>query len=171
MKKIIILTILSTLIISCENEKKYGYVSIDDDKTKMIKKVFKSVSKEDITYLEQVFSNDLVFINSDNEEFNKEEFIASVKDIFDLFENIKFDVDNMGDAEDSEIETNYYSNGLVWTAVWNNFSAKGKYSGKEISFPFHISYQWKGNKITKEVQYFSTKAFDNEKVARENITK
>ena len=77
----------------------------------------------------------------------------------------------MRDAEDSEIETNYYSNGLVWTAVWNNFSAKGKYSGKEISFPFHISYQLKGNKITKEVQYFSTKAFDNEKIARENITK
>jgi|TARA_B110000263_G_C15219068_1_gene468991 hypothetical protein len=44
----------------------------------MIKKIFKNVSKEDITYLEQVFSNDLVFINSDNEEFNKEEFIAGV---------------------------------------------------------------------------------------------
>ena len=137
----------------------------------MIKKVFNSVSNEEITYLEEVFSSDLIFTNSDNEEFNKDEFIAGVKDIFDLFEDIKFDVDNMGDAEDSEIETNYYSNGLVWTAVWNNFSAKGKYSGKEISFPFHISYQWKGNKIIKEVQYFSTKVFDNEKIARENISK
>ena len=159
------------VIISCKNENKYGYISIDDDKTEMIKKVFNSVSNEEITYLEEVFSSDLIFTNSDNEEFNKDEFIAGVKDIFDLFEDIEFDVDNMGDAEDSEIETNYYSNGLVWTAVWNNFSAKGKYSGKEISFPFHISYQWKGNKIIKEVQYFSTKVFDNEKIARENISK
>ena len=171
MKKIILISILSIVTISCKNENKYGYISIDDDKTEMIKKVFNSVSNEEITYLEEVFSNDLIFINSDNEEFNKDEFIAGVKDIFDLFEDIKFDVDNMGDAEDSEIETNYYSNGLVWTAVWNNFSAKGKYSGKEISFPFHISYQWKGNKIIKEVQYFSTKVFDNEKIARENISK
>jgi|TARA_B110000438_G_scaffold97070_1_gene96169 hypothetical protein len=171
MKKIILISILSIVTISCKNENKYGYISIDDDKTEMIKKVFNSVSNEEITYLEEVFSSDLIFTNSDNEEFNKDEFIAGVKDIFDLFEDIKFDVDNMGDAEDSEIETNYYSNGLVWTAVWNNFSAKGKYSGKEISFPFHISYQWKGNKIIKEVQYFSTKVFDNEKIARENISK
>ena len=171
MKKIILISIISIVTISCKNENKYGYISIDDDKTEMIKKVFNSVSNEEITYLEEVFSNDLIFINSDNEEFNKDEFIAGVKDIFDLFEDIKFDVDNMGDAEDSEIETNYYSNGLVWTAVWNNFSAKGKYSGKEISFPFHISYQWKGNKIIKEVQYFSSKVFDNEKIARENISK
>ena len=171
MKKIILISILSIVTISCKNENKYVYISIDDDKTEMIKKVFNSVSNEEITYLEEVFSSDLIFTNSDNEEFNKDEFIAGVKDIFDLFEDIEFDVDNMGDAEDSEIETNYYSNGLVWTAVWNNFSAKGKYSGKKISFPFHISYQWKGNKIIKEVQYFSTKVFDNEKIARENISK
>ena len=167
----ILLSPLREKKLNCKNENKHGYISIDDDKTEMIKKVFNSVSNEEITYLEEVFSNDLIFINSDNEEFNKDEFIAGVKDIFDLFEDIKFDMDNMGDAEDSEIETNYYSNGLVWTAVWNNFSAKGKYSGKEISFPFHISYQWKGNKIIKEVQYFSTKVFDNEKIARENISK
>ena len=115
--------------------------------------------------LENIFSDEMTLVNSNGEELNKSEFIAGVKDMFDSFENITFDEVN-GDANDSETETNYYSNGLVSTAIWNNFTAKGKYTGKEVSFPFHISYLWEGDKIIKEVQYFNLDVFENERNAK-----
>ena len=36
-------------------------------------------------------------------------------------------------------------------------------TGDEVSFPFYIAYKWEGNKITREMQYFNPKVFDNEK--------
>ena len=151
MKKIIVLSIFLSTFYSCNDSIKYGYVSIDDEKSKMIQELFNKVSEEDIEYIENIFSDEMTLVNSNGEELNKSEFIAGVKDMFDSFENITFDEVN-GDANDSETETNYYSNGLVWTAIWNNFTAKGKYTREEVSFPFHISYLWEGDKIIKEVQ-------------------
>ncbi len=165
MKKIIVLSIFLSTFYSCNDSIKYGYVSIDDEKSKMIQELFNKVSEEDIEYIENIFSDEMTLVNSNGEELNKSEFIAGVKDMFDSFENITFDEVN-GDANDSETETNYYSNGLVWTAIWNNFTAKGKYTGKEVSFPFHISYLWEGDKIIKEVQYFNLDVFENERNAK-----
>ena len=168
MKKIIILSIFLLTFYSCNNSTKYGYVSVDDEKSIMIQELFNKVSEEDIEYIENIFSDDMTLVNSNGEESNKNQFIAGVKDMFDSFENISFDEVN-GDANDSEIETNYYSNGLVWTAIWNNFTAKGKYTEKEVSFPFHISYLWKDDKIIKEVQYFNPDVFETEKNAKAEV--
>ena len=165
MKKIIILSIFLSTFYSCNNSTEYGYVSVDDEKSKMIQELFNKVSEEDIEYIENIFSDEMTLVNSNGEELNKSEFIAGVKDMFDSFENITFDEVN-GDANDSETETNYYSNGLVWTAIWNNFTAKGKYTKKEVSFPFHISYLWKDDKIIKEVQYFNPDVFETERNAK-----
>jgi len=165
MKKLIILSIFLSTFYSCNNSTKYGYVSVDDEKSKMIQELFNKVSEEDIEYIENIFSDDMTLVNSNGEELNKNQFIAGVKDMFDSFENISFDEVN-GDANDSETETNYYSNGLVWTAIWNNFTAKGKYTEKEVSFPFHISYLWKDDKIIKEVQYFNPDVFETERNAK-----
>ena len=165
MKKIIVLSIFLSTFYSCNDSIKYGYVSIDDEKSKMIQELFNKVSEEDIEYIENIFSDEMTLVNSNGEELNKSEFIAGVKDMFDSFENITFDEVN-GDANDSETETNYYSNGLVWTAIWNNFTAKGKYTEEEVSFPFHISYLWEGDKIIKEVQYFNLDVFENERNAK-----
>ena len=165
MKKIIILSIFLSTFYSCNDSIKYGYVSIDDEKSKMIQELFNKVSEDVYKRQENIFSDEMTLVNSNGEELNKSEFIAGVKDMFDSFENITFDEVN-GDANDSETETNYYSNGLVWTAIWNNFTAKGKYTGEEVSFPFHISYLWEGDKIIKEVQYFNLDVFENERNAK-----
>ena len=45
--------------------------------------------------------------------------------------------------------------------------ADGKYTGKEISIRFHISYLWKDNKIIEEVQFFNPTAFNEEGKAKE----
>ena len=101
-------------------------VKIDDDNSKMIQKVFESVENEEIEYLKQVFSEDLEFTDSHGKILNKEEFIAGVENIFDLFDDIKFKESQYEDHDNLEIETTYYSNGNVWTSIWSEFSAKGK---------------------------------------------
>ena len=157
MKKILLL--LLVVIYSCQTP--HGYVAIEDERSEIIKTLFKNVSEENIDYLKEVFSDDMTFVDSKNNTKDKAGFIAGIEGLFDMFEDISFeDVD--GNSTGSEIETNTYHNGIIWTNVWNTFSATGKYTGQKVSFPFHISYQWDGLKISREVQFFDTAVFDKE---------
>ena len=166
MKKIIVLFLTS--LFACEEP--HGIISTTDEKSDIIRNVYKNVSEEKISYLKKVFSEDLVFVDPKRNSFNKSEFIASTENIFDLFEDITFE-ETVSDGLGTEIETNVFSNGVIWTNVWNTFTAKGKYTGQKISFPFHISYQWKDNKIVKEVQYYDTADFDKEINAKAAVNK
>jgi len=166
MKKILVLFLIS--LFACEEP--HGIISTTDEKSDIIRNIYKNVSEEKIGYLKKVFSEDLVFVDPKRNSFNKSEFIASTENIFDLFEDITFE-ETVSDGLGTEIETNVFSNGVIWTNVWNTFTAKGKYTGQKISFPFHISYQWKDNKIVKEVQYYDTANFDKEINAKAAVNK
>ena len=161
MKKIALLLVFAVL--SCQNP--YGTVTTEDEKSAIIATVFKNVGDEQIEYLKDVFSDKMELVNSQGASSNKTSFIAGVENMMDLFDDIRF-TDMNGDAEGAEIETNTYANGIVWTNIWNTFSATGKYTGQEVNFPFHISYQWEGNKIIKEVQFFDTTEIENEMNAK-----
>ena len=161
MKNLIFLTSLS-IISSCGQP--FAKIEVTDEKSKIIEKIFQEVSAENTDYLEEVFSDEMKMVNPKEVEFDKASFISGIKDMYDLFDNITFESSD-GDADGSEIETNYYSNGKVWTSIWNNFSATGKYTGQQINIPFHISYQWEGNKIIEEFQFFDMTAFENEATA------
>jgi hypothetical protein len=161
MKNLILLTSLS-IISSCGQP--FAKIEVTDEKSKIIEKIFQEVSAENTDYLEEVFSDEMKMVNPKEVEFDKASFISGIKDMYDLFDNITFESSD-GDADGSEIETNYYSNGKVWTSIWNNFSATGKYTGQQINIPFHISYQWEGNKIIEEFQFFDMTAFENEATA------
>jgi len=162
MRNLILLISLS-IILSCGQQ--FAEIEVTDEKSKIIDKIFQEVSAEKTDYLEQVFSDQMKMVNPKEVEFDKTSFISGIKDMYDLFDNITFESSD-GDADGSEIETNYYSNGKVWTSVWNNFSANGKYTDQQINIPFHISYQWEGNKIIEEFQFFDMTAFENEATAR-----
>ena len=162
MKKTIL---LFSLIIFSSCNQLGSRIEVSDEKSKIIQKIFDEVAAERIDYLEDVFSSEMKMVNSKNEEFNKNQFIIGIKDMLDLFDDISFDNVN-ADADGSEIETNYYSNGNIWSSIWNNFSATGKYTGQKVNFPFHISYKWKGDKIIEEYQFFDLMAFENEANAR-----
>ena len=162
MRNLILLTSLS-IISSCGQP--FAKIEVTDEKSKIIEKIFQEVSAENTDYLEEVFSDEMKMVNPKEVEFDKASFISGIKDMYDLFDNITFESSD-GDADGSEIETNYYSNGKVWTSIWNNFSATGKYTGQQINIPFHISYQWEGNKIIEEFQFFEMPAFENEATAR-----
>ena len=166
MKRILVLFLIS--LFACEEP--HGIISTTDEKSDIIRNVYKNVSEEKISYLKKVFSEDLVFVDPKRNSFNKSEFIGSTENIFDLFEDITFE-ETVSDGLGTEIETNVFSNGVIWTNVWNTFTAKGKYTGQKISFPFHISYQWKDNKIVKEVQYYDTADFDKEINAKAAVNK
>jgi len=162
LRNLILLTSLS-IIMSCGQP--FAKIEVTDEKSKIIEKIFQEVSAENTDYLEEVFSDEMKMVNPKEVEFDKASFISGIKDMYDLFDNITFESSD-GDADGSEIETNYYSNGKVWTSIWNNFSATGKYTGQQINIPFHISYQWEGNKIIEEFQFFDMTAFENEATAR-----
>ena len=162
MRNFILLTSLS-IISSCGQP--FAKIEVTDEKSKIIEKIFQEVSAENTDYLEEVFSDEMKMVNPKEVEFDKASFISGIKTMYDLFDNITFESSD-GDADGSEIETNYYSNGKVWTSIWNNFSATGKYTGQQINIPFHISYQWEGNKIIEEFQFFDMTAFENEATAR-----
>jgi len=162
LRNLILLTSLS-IIMSCGQP--FAKIEVTDKKSKIIEKIFQEVSAENTDYLEEVFSDEMKMVNPKEVEFDKASFISGIKDMYDLFDNITFESSD-GDADGSEIETNYYSNGKVWTSIWNNFSATGKYTGQQINIPFHVSYQWEGNKIIEEFQFFDMTAFENEATAR-----
>ena len=161
MRNLILLTSLS-IISSCGQP--FAKIEVTDEKSKIIEKIFQEVSAENTDYIEEAFSDEMKMVNPKKVEFDKASFISGIKDMYDLFDNITFESSD-GDADGSEIETNYYSNGKVWTSIWNNFSATGKYTGQQINIPFHISYQWEGNKIIEEFQFFDMTAFENEATA------
>ena len=162
LRNLILLTSLS-IIMSCGQP--FAKIEVTDKKSKIIEKIFQEVSAENTDYIEEAFSDEMKMVNPKKVEFDKASFISGIKDMYDLFDNITFESSD-GDADGSEIETNYYSNGKVWTSIWNNFSATGKYTGQQINIPFHISYQWEGNKIIEEFQFFDMTAFENEATAR-----
>ena len=119
LRNLIFLTSLS-IIMSCGQP--FAKIEVTDKKSKIIEKIFQEVSAESTDYLEEVFSDEMKMVNPKEVEFDKVSFISGIKDMYDLFDNITFESSN-GDADGSEIETNYYSNGKVWTSIWNNFSA------------------------------------------------
>ena len=162
LRNLILLTSLS-IIMSCGQP--FAKIEVTDKKSKIIEKIFQEVSAENTDYIEEAFSDEMKMVNPKKVEFDKASFISGIKDMYDLFDNITFESSD-GDADGSEIETNYYSNGKVWTSIWNNFSATGKYTGQQINIPFHVSYQWEGNKIIEEFQFFDMTAFENEATAR-----
>jgi len=161
LRNLILLTSLS-IIMSCGQP--FAKIEVTDEKSKIIEKIFQEVSAENTDYIEEAFSDEMKMVNPKKVEFDKASFISGIKDMYDLFDNITFESSD-GDADGSEIETNYYSNGKVWTSIWNNFSATGKYTGQQINIPFHISYQWEGNKIIEEFQFFDMTSFENEATA------
>ena len=166
------LLIITLFLISCDAPKNnFGYVSIDDEKSRNVVKIFEEVEDEEIGFLKEIFSKDLEFKDPNGTILNKDEFIAGVENIFDLFEDIEFEDSEFVDYDGLAVETTYYTNGQIWTNIWSTFEGKGKYTGNEVSFPFHISYLWKGDKIIGEIQFFSTKVFDAENEAKNNQLK
>lgn len=163
MKKILSLFLLGSIVYSCQQP--YAMVSTNDEKSETIKTLFEKVGEENIDYLKEIFSDSMEFVNPLGDKLNKTGFIAAVENLYELFDDISI-MEMDGDGLGAEVETVSYSNGIVWTNLWNTFSGTGHYTGQKVSFPFHLSYQWDGDKIIKEVQFFDLSVFEKEMNAK-----
>lgn len=162
MKKIIYLFI-ALLFYTCKQP--FANLTTNDQKSEKIKTLFKKVGEENIEYLKEIFSDKMQLVDPLGNTLDKTRFIAGIENLYDLFEDIS--VKNMdGDALGAEVETASYKNGIIWTFIWNTFSATGKYTNQKVSFPFHIAYQWEGDKIIKEVQFFDLSVIEKEMNAK-----
>ena len=164
MNKLLLTISIFTIVASCETN--HGVVKYDDPKTDAIGTVFEYVSNEDNSYLEEIFSKDMFMVNPANDTLYYDDFLWELKicTIYLMTSNLILQMEVTVD----EVETNYYTNGQVWSQIWSSFEATGKYTGEKVSFPFHIAYKWDGDKIIEEYQFFDMTVFKNEEQAKIN---
>ena len=106
---------ITLFLISCDAPKNnFGYVSIDDEKSRNVVKIFEAVEDEEIGFLKEIFSKNLEFKDPNGTILNKDEFIAGVENIFDLFEDIEFEDSEFVDYEGLAVDTTYFTNGMIW---------------------------------------------------------
>mgnify|MGYP001321376511 CR=1 FL=1 len=86
MKKILLLLLVA--VYACQSPN--GTVTTNDERSEIIKTLFKNVSEENIDYLKEVFSDDMTFVDSKNNTKDKAGFIAGIEGLFDMFEDISF---------------------------------------------------------------------------------
>ena len=70
MKKLYTILLVGLFTISCNNtasksDDSFGVVLNDDEKSLMIQKLFEAVEAEDVSYLQNIFSDDLKHTNPD----------------------------------------------------------------------------------------------------------
>ena len=116
MKKLAIVILM--IICSCQSPN--GTVTTNDERSEIIKTLFKQVSEENIDYLKEVFSDDMTFVDARNNTKDKAGFIAGVEGLFEMFDDISFeDVD--GDATGSALHKNdLMPRELALTKIWRD---------------------------------------------------
>ena len=137
------------------------------DRLNVLKKLLNSISNNDSRTINSIYHNDLKHIDPNDKVLNKKERLDHITTITILFDKITFE----------KIEVEYihpqFNQKILhrdqnWTNLWTIFSGIGKFSKKRFSVPIHISHEWVGNKIIKEIQFFNTSFYENEFLAKED---
>ena len=84
MRKLLLLFVV--VICSCQSPN--GTVTTNDERSEIIKTLFKNVSEENIDFLKEVFSDDMTFVDARNNTKDKAGFIAGVEGLFEMFDEI-----------------------------------------------------------------------------------
>lgn len=174
MKKIIMMLAVATALFSCgqkqvEKDAKSdastdslgGTMTTLDAKTKSIQAQIKAYQTKDSTYKgEDLAENIQVYYPSDTtaDLVGKKAYLADFFSNQNLWENANFG--------SLRVITLTLNNGEVWTNIWAIFTAKGKYSGKDILIPVHEAILWVNDKETKEIHFYDTKVVMDELAAK-----
>ena len=136
-------------------------------KSKILKDLFNSFCKKDTGLMKSFYHKDYTLIDPKNNKYKKKDVLKNLKIIYDLFDNINFQKLDLSSLN-SSIITKRYSSDFSTSIVLNTFSADGNFSKKKISIPMHLYYEWSGNKIIREIQFFDLTLFDQEINYRDN---
>ncbi|MDG2396692.1 MAG: CBS domain-containing protein [Flavobacteriaceae bacterium] len=143
-------------------------ITYNIDRLKILKTLLNSISINDYQTINSIYDNDLKHINPNDKVLNKKERLSTISAITLLFDKITF--------KKIEIESIYpqfkqktINRDQNWTNLWTTFNGIGKFSKKRLSVPIHISHQWVGNKIIKEIQLFNTSFYENEFFSKKDL--
>lgn len=148
MKKLFLLGLIFSLILSCDN-KPQQYFS-ESQEIEAIKTRIKAYENQDwTTYKSQFLDSAQVFHNQNTGI----PYLESLKRQQDIIANFA----SYGFVEDKTIlEMVIDKDNNKWVNYWSVWSGKLKANGKEITFPVHLTTQFLDGKILKEYGYYDT---------------
>jgi hypothetical protein len=178
MKKII-LTLFSLSLIHCSlnAEEEKSYLRTKDEISTKIRKYYEEMSKENIKFAENFFSEDVEVSINDLNVKGKKNYIARLNTIHKkLFKDMK--------VEKLHVHTNYFSSealtsdgktageispdeDLVWTNAWGTITGVGRVTNKKISFKMHMDFRTSKGKVIQMFAYYDPTQMNEEIKAHE----
>ena len=173
MKKII-LTLFSLSLIHCSlnAEEEKSYLRTKDEISTKIRKYYEEMSKENIKFAENFFSEDVEVSINDLMVNGKKNYIARLNTIHKkLFKDMK--------VEELHVHTNYFSSealtsdgktageispdeDLVWTNAWGTITGVGRVTNKKISFRMHMDFRTSKGKVIQMFAYYDPTQMNEE---------
>lgn len=173
MKKII-LTLFSLSLIHCSlnAEEEKSYLRTKDEISTKIRKYYEEMSKENIKFAENFFSEDVEVSINDLMVNGKKNYIARLNTIHKkLFKDMK--------VEKLHVHTNYFSSealtsdgktvgeispdeDLVWTNAWGTITGVGRVTNKKISFRMHMDFRTSKGKVIQMFAYYDPTQMNEE---------
>ncbi len=145
MKKNLIILLVATLLISCQNVKvdpapMSGTINESDEKTAIIVKLAKAYEAGTFEEAREYFTSD-----------GKHYFNSTVYTTDQIIEGYNFHsvlYDNL-EHVDPTVTTMYYNNGEIYTNQWADWSGTSKITGEVSENTFHCFWKWQEDKIVE----------------------
>ena len=163
MKKLISLTFIATIVISCAESPKEntstkdsdplsGVFTSHDSKAETLFRNMNLFAKADFSYVSELVTEDFTLQTAGDTAVvakGGEEAIAYWNNIHEIYENIRF--------SEGRLQTFELNNGEVWSAYFGELYAIGKFSKENYAIPLHVWIQWENDKIIRQVDMLDSK--------------
>ena len=172
--KAIILSLLSLSIILCSlnAEEEKSYLRTKDEISMKIRKYYEEMSKENIKFAENFYSDDVKVAINDLDVNGKKDYIARLNTIHKkLFKDMK--------VEELHVHTNYFSSealtsdgktvgekspdeDMIWTNAWGTITGVGRVTNKKISFRMHMDFRTSKGKVVHMLAFYAPTQLNEE---------
>ena len=159
MKKTILLLFVSTLLISCDNNKNTvdnsdpmsGVIVGNDEKSEAMLQFTQAYQDNNIATVKSLFTEDVVF-NVNDAKLTFDEVDAAFSSGHDFFNDIKH--------SEYDIATMYYNSGEVFTNYWYTWTATSKNTGDVLSLKGYCWFKWQGDKVVEVYNAFDPTVYN-----------
>ena len=172
--KTIILSLLSLSFILCSlnAEEEKSYLRTKDEISMKIRKYYEEMSKENIKFAENFYSDDVKVAINDLDVNGKKNYIARLNTIHKkLFKDMK--------VEELHVHTNYFSpealasdgktagdvspdEDMIWTNAWGTITGVGRVTNKKISFRMHMDFRTSKGKVIHMLAFYDPTQMNEE---------
>ena len=142
------------ILMSDDDVEYYSGTEAEDELTESVLEMAEDYVEADFEEMKEYYSDSIVSFFNSNEVKGLSNLIDGWTFEHELFSDIKI--------SDEYAHTNYFSDGRIWTNYWFTWSAKGNYTGQEITTKAHFDYEWKDGKIVQALGFFADEQFNKE---------